>query len=92
MTEYRRARQRLRDALNGGVDQMDPSTTRRGLTVIADEVDGVHDDIRRLEDRLDEKIERLESAIDSLRKTMLGVGAGVVMSLVGGAISVFFTR
>ena len=79
MTE-RRTRDRLIDIVNGDWNGLDPAM-RRGLLVIADEVDGLHDTNRNL-----------RSQIDDLRKTVLAVGGSVVTILVASAIGVFFTR
>lgn len=76
----RRARDRLVDILNGDWHDLDVNT-RRGLTVIADEVDGLHEEYRAL-----------RRALDDLRKTVLTVGGSVVTILVASAIGVFFTR
>ena len=66
--------------MNGDWATLDPST-RRGLLVIADEVDGLH-----IENR------GLRSAINDLRRTINVVGGSVVTILVAAAIEQFFTR
>lgn len=80
MSEERRARDRLVDILNGDWDDLD-ANTRRGLVVMADEIDGLHATGRRH-----------QRALDDLRKTVLTVGGSVVTILVASAIGVFFTR
>ena len=80
MSSYRRTRQRLSDALNGSEADVDPAT-KRGLVAIADEVDGLHDEIRDI-----------KASIDALRKTMIATGGSVVLTIVASAVGVFFTR
>jgi len=46
-----RTRDRLRDFLNGKWDQMDEGS-RMGFTVICDEIDGLHDQLRRINQRM----------------------------------------
>jgi len=80
MSQSQRTRVRLADMLNGDWNELD-QTTRRALLVIADEVDGVHVEIRQI-----------RKQIDDLRRTVLGVGASTVTILVSSAIVVLFTR
>lgn len=77
MTE-RRTRDRMLEFVNGEWDQL-PPPLRRALTVIADEVDGLHHEHRRL-----------VSKLDDLRKTIIGVGASVVLIVVTAAVGVIF--
>lgn len=80
MTGSQRTRTRITDMLNGDWEDLD-QTTRRALIVIADEVDGVHAEIRVI-----------RKQIEDLRRTVLGVGASTVTILVSSAIVVLFTR
>lgn len=68
------------DLVNGDWQELEPPV-RRALLVIADEVDGFHEENRGL-----------RKQIDDLRKTVLTVGGSVATILVGSAIGVFFTR
>lgn len=76
----RRARDRMIDLVNGEWTNLE-SGTRRALLVMADEVDGLHEENRGL-----------RKQIDDLRKTVLTVGGSVVTILVASSIGVFFTR
>ena len=77
--------------MNGDWLTIEPNA-RRAVGVVADEVDGIHVDLRELRTELDKAVTEIRRELASLRTTILTVGGSFVTIILASAIGVFFTR